>query len=240
MCVISLGVVGPRPPDHPIPAVKNFGRGLERIRQDLVATGCPADFLAWENQYPAGSPTILNAPFAFKPFCFHEARLRGYDIILWLDSSIKIKRSPAPLFDRIQEDGYLMFKECHSVGEYCKDEALGPLEITRAEAFLMPSCRASVLGLNLTRNRSLEFLRCWKALASDGITFPGPKWSGVRGWPQTASADPRVKGHRHDQTAASVVARRLGMDDWKSMDLFDRYFENQRRFVRAGSNSAAR
>jgi hypothetical protein len=75
-------------------------------------------------------------------------------------------------------------------------------------------------------------LQQWKERARDGVTFPGPKWSGVFGWPRTASQDPRVKGHRYDQTAASVIALKLGMDQWKSKSLFYEFFECERSFVR--------
>ena len=96
----------------------------------------------------------------------------------------------------------------------------------------MPCCWACVVGLNLGNPRSSEFLRRWKSLASDGKTFKGPKWSGVRGHPQTASKDPRVMGHRHDQTAASAIALKLGMEGWKSKSFFGWFFENDRESVR--------
>ncbi len=67
----------------------------------------------------------------------------------------------------------------------------------------------------------------------DNITFPDPtKWSGVFGWPRTGSQDPRVKRHRHDQTAAGVIALKLGMDQWKPKQFFDEFFEIERSFVR--------
>ncbi|HXX80931.1 MAG TPA: hypothetical protein VEI46_05235, partial [Thermodesulfovibrionales bacterium] len=165
-------------------------------------------------------------------FCFYEAHKLGYQLILWMDASLIIKHPIEPLFELIERDGYLIFREDHSVGKYCKDEALNPLGITREESFSMPSCFAGLLGLNLADQRSMEFLRQWKERACDGITFAGPKWSGVQGCPQTASQDPRVHGHRHDQTAASVIALKLGMDRWKSKKLFHEFFELDRVFVR--------
>ena len=47
-------------------------------------------------------------------------------------------------------------------------------------------------------------------LAVDNITFPGPHNNDNL----LASKDRRVKGHRHDQTAMSVIAIRLGMVNW--------------------------
>ena len=232
ICVISLGVNSPSPLGHPTPTFQDFSRGLARIREDLLKFNFKGDFISWDQHYPEGSPTQQEAPGAFKPFCFHEVRQRGYQLVLWMDASIKIKQPLEPLFELIKRDGYLIFQEYHSVGEYCKDGALEPLGITREESFELPCCWACVLGLDLSNRRSVEFLRQWKEKASDGITFPGPKWSGVNGWPRIASQDPRVHGHRHDQTAASVIALKLCMDAWKSNDLFKKFFNNERYFVR--------
>jgi FtsZ-binding cell division protein ZapB len=232
ICVITLGVNGPVPSDHPKAVFQDYPQGVARIRKQLRELGYSGSFLAWDREYPAGSPTFAEARCAFKPFCFLEARTAGCDLVLWLDSSIIIKQPIDVLFELIKQDGYLIFEGGHSIGEYCKDDALASLGIDRWESFRMPSCSACVIGLDLTNHRSLDFLNRWRELACDRVTFPGPKWSGVGEWPQTASLDPRVKGHRSDQLAASVLALRLGMDQWHSSRLFDEYFENDRTYVR--------
>jgi len=230
-CVISLGINGPPPPGHPKVLFQDFSRGIQRIKEALTKYHFKGEFISWENLYPEGSPTHQQVPFAFKPFCFYEALKRGYQLILWMDSSILIKQPIEPLFELIERDGYLIFQEDHSVGQFCKDDALEPLGITREESFTMPSCWSCVIGLNLADPRSLEFLRQWKERAGDELTSLGPKWSGVRGWPRTASQDPRVNGHR-TQTVASVIALKLGMDKWQSKKLFHEFFEADRVFVR--------
>ena len=232
ICVISLGINGPPPSNHPKVSFQDFPRGIKRIRENLNKYHFKGEFIAWETVYPEGSPIQQHAPYAFKPFCFYEAHTLGYQLILWMDASIIVKQPIERLFEIIEEDGYLIFQEDHSLGQFCKDDALEPLGITREESFTMPSAWSCVVGLNLADQRSMEFLRQWKEKACDGITFSGPKWSGVRGWPRTASQDPRVNGHRYDQTAASVIALKLGMDRWKSKELFHKFFEDDRVFVR--------
>ncbi len=232
MCVITLGINGPIPHDHPKVTFQDFPSGIARIRSDLQRLGYSGSVMTWESAYPIGSPTQQQAHGAFKPFCFHEAANAGHNLILWLDASIRIKQRIDPLFEMIQEKGYMICRENHTVGEYCTDAALETLAITREEAFKMPSCRSGVLGLNLKDNRSAEFLRQWRERALDGVTFPGPKWSGVLGWPLTASQDPRVKGHRCDQTAASVIALQLGMNQWLDQKVFSDYFDIDRQSVR--------
>jgi hypothetical protein len=231
-CVITLGVNGRTPSDHPDAIFQDYSRGTARIRRGLRQVNYCGAFLAWDQRYPDGSPTEEQAHCAFKPFCFAEALAQGYRFVLWLDAGVRIRRTLDPLFESIQRRGYLLFPEMHSTGEYCKDDALAPLGITREESFAIPSCRAAVVGLDLGSPTPLEFLRRWKERAADGITFPGPKWSGAYGWPLKASLDPRVKGHRHDQTAASVIAHQLGMNEWESRERFDWFFQSDPGFVR--------
>jgi hypothetical protein len=231
-CCISLGVNSPSPHYRPQPLFQDFSRGLKRISDDLSVTGFRGDLILWDQFYPKGCPKQVEAHGAFKPFCFYEAFIRGYDVILWLDASIKIISSLDPIFSLIERDGYIFFKESHSLGEYCKDESLESLGIDREASFSMPCCWSCVLGLDLRHERSRKFLQEWKSKAEDGITFPGPKWSGVWGWPRTASKDIRVKGHR-EQSIASAIALKLEMNNWKNKFFFSFFFNNDRDFVRS-------
>ena len=230
-CCISLGVNSSSPSYRPQPVFQDFSRGLKRIAEDLRSTGFRGDFIAWDQCYPKGSPKQSDAHGAFKPFCFYEAYLKGYDLVLWMDASIKIVSSLDPIFSLIERDGYLFFQESHSLGEYCKDESLLSLGIDRESSFSMPCCWSCVLGLDLRQERSRVFLEEWKSKAEDGVTFPGPKWSGVLGWPATASKDKRVKGHR-EQAIASGIALKLKMNNWKNKLFFSFFFSNDREFVR--------
>jgi hypothetical protein len=231
-CVITLGINGPIPHDHPNVTFQDFPAGIARIRADLQRHGFTGSIIAWEKDFPIGSPTEQQAHGAFKPFCFYDAAKAGHNLVLWFDASIRVKQRIEPLFEIIREKGYLICQEKNTVGEYCTDAALKTLAVTREEVFQMQSCRSGVLGLNLSNQRSAEFLRQWRDRALDGITFPGPKWSGVLGWPRTASDDPRVKGHRCDQTAASVIALKLGMNEWMDEEGFSAYFDVDRQSVR--------
>jgi hypothetical protein len=229
-CVITLGISDQPPADHP-QIVRDFRPGIRRLESNLTANGYEGDFAFWDDEYPKGCPPHREIPYAFKPFCFLEVASQGYEVVLWLDAGLDVISSIEPLFQCIEHDGYIIFAENHSVGEYCKDDALATLGITREESFAMPCCRAGALGLDLRNARSREFLQKWQVLAMDGITFPGPRWSGVRGFPATASTDPRVKGHRHDQTAASVLALRLGMNKWRTHDFFQHFLRIKRRLT---------
>jgi hypothetical protein len=112
------------------------------------------------------------------------------------------------MFDYIREHGHYFQYGGWNTGQWCKDEALAPLGLTRESAFEVPHMMACVMGLDLENARSVEFLDQWLMHAQDGITFPGP-WTNEN---QQASAHPDVLGHRHDQTVASVLSHRMGME----------------------------
>jgi hypothetical protein len=163
----------------------------------------------------------MDVPFAFKPYCLAEAREHGGKLLLWLDSSCVAVRSLEPIFEQIERDGYILFRNgSHRVGEWASDEALGALGLSRDQAMEMPEVNAAVIGLNTSSPVSNSFLERWHRAAREGLAFRGVsdqlhdrkdyqnvKWNrGAR-----VSPDPRVRGHRHDQTVAGVLATQLGM-----------------------------
>lgn len=81
-CVISLGA-----------GRRGFTESLKRLEESLRRVRFEGDFLGWNDELPAGSPSQFEAPMAFKTFCFHEAKQRGYEEILWIDSPIVALRS---------------------------------------------------------------------------------------------------------------------------------------------------
>src|SRR5207249_7616984 len=136
---ITLGIAGGGYPGHPGILVQDFERGIRRIARALTKFHFAGEFLYWNREYPKGCPRHDQVPFAFKPFCFGEARKQGHRFILWMDTSVNIKRSLDPLFEVIQTTGYLLFPGWHTVGEYCKDTALISLGITRDQSFTLRS-----------------------------------------------------------------------------------------------------
>ena len=180
-------------------------RGVQRLEDSLRGTPNPPDLLAW-TEHPAGCPTHQELPYAFKPWAFEEADRIGYRLAMWMDASCWVIRDLAPLWERIEREGHLLFRGGWSVGQWCKDEALDPLGMTRDEAMAIPDIHAAVIGLDLWNPDACAWLEEWALLSRDGVTFPGP-WRNDNG---EASADERVLGHRHDQTAASALAHRHG------------------------------
>jgi hypothetical protein len=188
-------------------------QGQDRLVKSLRELGCYYDVLGWKNEYPPGSPPHYHysspqkpdgVPYAFKTYAFEEARRRDYDVAIWCDASVWFVKHPQPLIDRIKEQGYWFCHQGWQVGTWCCDSALPTLGITREESFQMKMVAATFYGVNLKRMAPL--LDWMLARTKDG-SFKGP-W---RNSHHEASPDSRVMGHRHDQTALSVIVNRMGL-----------------------------
>lgn len=212
-CIVSFGK------NH------RFEKGLERIKTTLKET-TTIPFFGF-TEYPSGCPAHEISPFAFKFFCIRECYNQGYTNILWIDSSVVIKTDLKDVFKFIETEGYFFIKNWHTVGDYCHDKALKTLEITRDESFRIPSLQGTNFGLNLKNNNSKTFLEKLIHLSRDGITFPGPYSNNNH----EASTHPRVLGHRHEQTAMSVLALRLDMHKWFENE--HPWFHHDRDYVKS-------
>jgi hypothetical protein len=186
----------------------NFERGIQRLKSQ-IENMVNVPFYGF-TEYPEGCPTHEVSPFAFKFFCIQECIKKGHSEILWLDSSVVIKTDLQDVFDFIKKHGYFFIKNWHSVGQYCHDKALKTLQISREKSFNIPSLQGTNFGVNIKNDASKIFLEQLISLSTDGITFPGPYANDNN----EASLHPQVSGHRHEQTAMSVVALRQGLNMW--------------------------
>ncbi len=177
-----------------------YPSGQDRLRRSLEKVVFSGDLLFWKNEFLCGR-SHAEFPYGFKAFSMDEARKQGYKRVLWLDAAFIVVKPVAPFFDYIDEVGYFfMDNPGFNTGEWCSDAALGPLKLEREDSFNWPHCMSGILGLNFNRQVCHDFLDEWVKLAADGQTFK-----------DSGSTDKRVRGHRHDQTAASIVSKRLGM-----------------------------
>ena len=182
-----------------------YVRVLQRLVQSLDAVKFSGKRVTWKEDLPPGSQPHLHQPYAFKIHALAHAS-KTASSLLWLDSSCVARRSLDGVFDLIEQRGVLLFANPpHNVGEWCSDRALPLLGFAdREEAMLVPMCWGGIVGVDMTNPTAQWFLWQWRAYADAGA-FAGPK---SERWGK-ASEDARVKGHRHDQTAASVIARRM-------------------------------
>lgn len=179
-------------------------RRLKRALSNHAENWTPG--LYWADEMPPGSPNHHRMPYAFKAWAIEAARLHEADLVLWADACIVPIRSMEPLWDLIDRQGYWFSRNGWQNGQWCSDAALPLLGITREESFQQEHVVATTFGLNLRSEIGATFASEYLRLAQNG-SFCGP-WVNNAG---EASADPRVRGHRHDQAAASVIVHRLGM-----------------------------
>lgn len=192
-------------------------KGQERLKTSLRASGFTGDLLFWTDELPPDCPPHDDSPWAFKVYAFAEARRRGYDSALWIDSNGVVIRPLDPLFAKIEHDGYFLWgRGAATVGEWSSDRVLESFDLTREQAFKIPEIAAFSVGLNFHDRTANDFLDRWLDRAGDGFSFRGiPKEYPLaftnNNEGGVVSADTRVKGHRHDQTIGSILASQLKM-----------------------------
>lgn len=191
-CIINCGVNGWYP------------KGTQRLERSLIYHGFNGDIITWR-EYPPGSPTHEEYPYAMKIYAFDEAIRRGYTHILWLDCSVWAVRDPNPIFDVINQDGYYLWNSGYPVGETCNDNCLNWYGVSRDEAMAISDISTSMVGINITNPVGEGFYNLWKESMLAGC------FRGSRHYNPSESSDPRFRFHRQDQSGASLAAHRYQM-----------------------------
>jgi hypothetical protein len=196
--------------------------GQQRLVESLKTVGFDGDVLVFADEKEIGAPSHQESPYAFKPFALKLALDRGYERVLWCDSSVWAIRPVDKLFEQIDQIGHLFFTNA-GCGYYCSDACLKSFGISREKSFEITMLMGICMGFDLRVPKTQEFLRQWLEKAVDGVTFPG-SWTNKN---HEVSDDPRVQGHRHDQSAASLIAFLLDMPlVVPHIDSHFQYFEN--------------
>jgi len=198
-----------------------YPEGQARLVESLRSVDFDGSTLIFSDERSIGSPTHQAAPYAFKPFALRHAYEMGYELVLWCDASVWAIKPLDGLFTYLAENTHLLFYNCNT-GNWSSDASLKSFGITREQAFEMPMLMGICMGWNMTSPLCQEFLRRWIVKATDGVTFPG-SWTNKN---KEVSEDPRVYGHRHDQTAASIIAHQLNMPLVIAHETFFQYYAN--------------
>lgn len=179
--------------------------GQDRLRAAIAGE---VTFMAWADMMPPGSPSHLDIPFAFKAYALAAAADAGWTTLIWADSSILPIRPLDSLFEKIESDGAWIMNNGFANAEWTAPSAYQFLGVTPEENENIPHVVAGVFGVNLLTDVGRKVLDGYLALAKTRA-FCGPVrlMTGTRG----SRGDMRVSGHRHDQTALSVVAQRNGV-----------------------------
>jgi len=210
--IISVGVGGWHP------------KGVARLSESLKDTGWDGDLLTWTDGYPDGSPLHSEVPYAFKPYAFKAAFDLGYTHVQWCDASMWAVKNPDPIFDLIDSQGYFFIENGFMNGQYSSDTSCEYFGYTREQAWKMRQVVGGTIGLH--KDKAAEF---FKRYIESVPTFKGcepvkDSWNNDN---LQVSTDPKCRGHRHDQTAASFIADQLGCTILPPTDYFDISLKSQ-------------
>lgn len=201
-----------------------YSAGQERLRESLVDVGFDGDVHLFRSEAQIGAPPHQESPYAFKPFALKWAMERGYELVIWADASVWAVKPIQPMFDHLAENGWMFFLNT-CTGNWTSDACLKSFGVDRELSMRIPMLMGICMGWNMGTLRCQNFLRTWLEKATDGVTFPG-SWTNKH---HEVSQDPRVYGHRHDQSAASLIAWQTGMDLIIPHETFFQYYENPQK-----------
>lgn len=208
---------------------QKYINGQNRLRQQMMLE----ETRFYTNGLPANCPTHQAVPYAFKAYALKEAAGFG-STLLWCDCSIVLGARPlVDLWEKIEREGYWISRSGWNNYEWTAASAylelfpefvnrgvsMFDLEQVRERNKSIEHVTATAFGISLKSAIGQAFLAEYFRLASQtkafcgpttNSSFPGAQWSGDAA--RCAYCGPAdVRGHRHDQTAASVIAWRLGM-----------------------------
>ena len=184
--------------------------GIKRLARSLDRSAC-TDGRFFYKSFPHTWPKHEDVPFAFKPYSLMETSWQA-DMLLWCDSSVIALRSLDPLWERIERDGYWFCENMGFNNYQCTEDSAYeylfpgvPIDEARETNKQIPHVVATAFGLNLGSEIGTEFLTEYYRL-SKTRAFCGTDYRAREGKPLPEQL------HRHDQTAASVIAWKLGMN----------------------------
>jgi hypothetical protein len=205
-----------------------YPRGVERMRREFERVSPGYEIQAWVDKLPPGAPGSVvedgwdYTAYCAKPFALKAALDSGADIAILMDAAFYPIRPIQPLVDHIAKTGYYLCNNGATLGEWCSDRALELQGIDRDEAFQIPEVSSYCVGINARRTKwvrehtwnakpCLWIIDGWARQATQRGLFEGPHTAGSpldksRRNVGFVSNDPRVKGHRHDQSGLSMIA----------------------------------
>ena len=133
-------------------------------------------------------------PYQFKYGLIDYARERGYDKIIWLDSSITLAKCPLHLLEQSNKGVMCFHNLGHETKDYISNECKAIMNCSDLD-LLAPQTWGGCIGFDFTRNGVLEVFK-------KIIDFS--KWGAF----DNSETHPK---HRHDQAVMSVLFHRYGI-----------------------------
>jgi len=133
------------------------------------------------------------------------ARLHhNHDVVLWADASAWLRHDPYPIFEKIKQDGYILFYNGWSNAQWCNDRQLEAFGYTRDEAEKQHHTVGGIMGIDFESEIGQLIFGMWM----EHIDLFKGNWDNLTG---SESSDPRCLGSRHDQAVMSLIVAKLGL-----------------------------
>lgn len=188
-------------------AFGSYSGDQQSLLTSIRAVGEDAPVRLFTSEVEVGAPPHQPTHhYVFKPYAFRKVEGEGARLVLWLDARIRVIRPLTWIWEAIEKQGYFFIDNGANVGSWSSDDCLAYFGISREQALDTPELTGCVIGLDLLNPVASRFLDEWQLAAVNGAF--GGDWCNDK---HQVSTDDRVKGHRHDQTCASIIAHQLGM-----------------------------
>lgn len=136
--------------------------------------------------------THAEMPYQFKIALIQEAIERGYQRVVWLDSSMIIQKDLTPLFD--EKTGITVFHNLgHPLKNYISDHACKLLKLKEDKLETIEQIWGGALFFDFTKHTARKVFQKIKEFSVNGSFKDG------------TSTRPGFVAHRHDQAVMSVL-----------------------------------
>lgn len=201
-CVISFSSIGR----------ENYNQALLNMIDSVLSIDFETDFLLYSPDHELeehkgidinkGYPnckTHQEIPYQFKPALFLEARRKGYEQVIWMDSTVKLLRHPQKALDYAGTNGITAYDNVgHPLRWYITKKAVENLGIHPQTLETLPQIMACVIVMDLTHTHVNEILDEWARQAEIGSFNDGQGYHH------------EFKSHRHDQAVLSYLIFKYG------------------------------
>ena len=198
--------------------------GQKRQQESLEAVGYTGDYYAFNSVKDIDSPEHLEVPYAFKCCAIKKVVDMGYDIVIWMDSPVYAIKDIGHFIQFISDsEGVVLFDNLgYTIGDYTSDRCLELKGWSRDKAFENQMIMACLMAFDMRKQQAKDFVsRYYEAHKTEGM-YQGD-WAN---YANQVSTDNRVKGHRHDQSVASIIAADMGIKLLHPYSTFFAYFGN--------------
>lgn len=178
----------------------------DRLRRLINQVSPGIDVFVFSHESEIGSPPHIYTPYAFKVYAIEAVQKKGYEVVMWCDSILKPVRPLETLVAEIEQVGVYLAEDGWKTGMFANDKCLDYFGVTRDQAMEISAIWACFMGFDFKNPVTHEFMRRWKKASQDGA-FAGKTFNNNG----SESADPRCKGHRHDQSCAELISHQMGI-----------------------------